>query len=262
MIKIKRFQEITMKVFILNKKKLLSLGLIIILSVIFTSINTVVLVSQNNPKKIPIYSVARPDSKIALTFNCAWGCEDISKILDTLDKYKIKATFFIVGRWAEKYPEELKEIDKRGHEIGAHSYNHAHYKDMSYEEILKDMEKCDVVIENVIGKDIFYVRGGYGEYNDSVIKACEDSGRTYIQWSTDSLDYKLKSPEEILNRVIKNTSSGDIILMHTGTEYTKDALDSILLELLKNYEPVKISDLIFKENYTIDHTGKQIKDNV
>ena len=250
-----------MKVFILNQKKLLSLALIIILTVIFASINTVVLVSQNNPRKIPIYSVERPDSKIALTFNCAWGCEDIVEILDTLDKYNAKATFFIVGTWAEKYPEEVMKIYKRGHEIGAHSYNHAHYKDMSYEEILKDMEKCDAAIENIIKEDISYLRGGYGEYNDDVISACEASGRTYIQWSKDSLDYKAQKPEDILNRVVKNISSGDIILMHTGTDYTKDALDSILLELSKNYEPVKISDLIYKENFTIDHSGKQIKNN-
>ncbi len=246
-----------MKVFILNKTKLISLAFLIIATVIFAGLNTAVMVSQNNPRKIPIYSVKRSDNKIALTFNCAWGNEDIPKILDTLDKYNAKATFFIVGTWAEKYPEELREIKKRGHEIGGHSYNHGHYKKMSYQEISSDIEKCDAVIEGVIGKDISYLRGGYGEYNNDVIAVCEETGRTYIQWSVDSLDYKAKSADEIVNRVLKNTTAGDIILMHTGTEYTAISLDLLLSELSKSYELSNISNLIYKENFTIDHSGKQ-----
>ena len=250
-----------MKVFILNGRKLLYLGLIIISAVIFAGINTVISVSQTSPKKIPIYCVQRPDQKIALTFNCAWGNEDIPAILDSLDKYNAKATFFIVGEWAEKYPNELKEISSRGHEIGGHSYNHGHYQKMSYDEILADMEKCDAAIENVLGKDISYIRGGYGEYSDDVLSACENTGRTYIQWSLDSLDYKSNSADEILNRVLSKTAAGDIILMHTGTQFTAQALDSLLTGLCKKFEPVTVSQLIYTENFTIDNSGRQIPNN-
>lgn len=247
-----------MKVFILNGRKLMLLSIILILSVIFAVFNTSVLVSQNSNKKIPIYSVERNDNKIALTFNCAWGNEDIGQILEILKKHNVKSTFFVVGKWAEKYPDDLKLIASEGHEIGSHSYNHAHYQKMSYDEILADMEKCDSVMENILGRDIFYVRGGYGEYNDDVLTACENSKRTYIQWSVDSLDYKAKSIDDILNRVISKTVNGDIILMHTGTEYTVKALDNLLNELCKSYECVSVSDLIYTEHYTIDHSGKQI----
>ena len=247
-----------MKVFILNRKKLFLLSSIIISAVIFAGVNSIISVSKNSASEIPIYSVMRNDNKISLTFNCAWGNEDIPEILETLENHNVKATFFIVGEWAEKYPDAVKRIYDAGHEIGAHSYNHAHYKKMSYDEILKDMEKCDNAIEKIIEKDIYLVRGGYGEYSDDVLKACKASDRTYIQWSVDSLDYKAKNSDDILNRVTEKTNSGDIILMHTGTEYTYQALDSLIFELKKNHTFVPTSELIYKDDFTIDHSGCQI----
>lgn len=249
-----------MKVFILTRKKLLILSILIILSLLIAGVNTIISVSTSN-KMIPIYSVARPDNKIALTFNCAWGNEDIQKVLDILDNHNAKATFFVVGAWAEKYPDSLKEIYKRGHEIAGHSYNHAHYKNMSYQEILDDLEKCDKAIESVIKKDISLFRGGYGEYSDDVLKVAEKTNRTYIQWSVDSLDYSAKSSDEIIKRVADKTKSGDIILMHTGTDFTASALDDILRNLSENYDFVLVSDLIYKDNFTIDHSGKQAKNS-
>ena len=80
-----------------------------------------------NGREIPIYSVERADNKIALTFDCAWNDDDVDSILDTLDEYGCKATFFVTGDWAEKYGDSLEKICQRGHEIGNHSYNHADY---------------------------------------------------------------------------------------------------------------------------------------
>lgn len=247
-----------MKVFLINAKKLILLSAIIISAVLFAGINTIISVSKDNSKDIPIYSVERADNKIALSFNCAWGDEDMDEILEILKKHNVKSTFFIVGEWAEKYPEALKKIHENGHEIGAHSYSHGHYKDMSYGEILSDMDKCDRVIEDIIKSDIYLVRGGYGEYSNDVLKACRDSERTYIQWSLDSIDYKAKSTDDILNRITPKVNAGDIILMHTGTDYTAKALDVLLQELLKSHTPVTVSELIYKENFTIDHSGRQI----
>lgn len=247
-----------MKIFILTRKKLLLLSVLLVSSLIIVGINTAISVSVNG-KEIPIYSVERNDKKIALTFNSAWGDEDIPKILDVLDKHKVKATFFVVGTWAEKYPESLKKISDSGHEIAGHSYNHAHYKKMNYQEIIKDLEKCDMAIEDVIKKDISLFRGGYGEYSDDVLRAARATGRTYIQWSVDSIDYNAKNSSEIINRVTKKTSSGDIILMHTGTDFTAESLDELLTVLSQNFQLVTVSDLIYTEDFIIDHSGRQIK---
>lgn len=247
-----------MKIFILNKKKIIFLCILIFSAIAFAGINTIVSVSKKSSSEIPIYSVMREDNKIALTFNCAWGNEDIPQILEILKNHNIKSTFFVVGEWAEKYPDDLKKIDSAGHEIGSHSYSHAHYKEMSYNDILKDMDKCDNAIEKTINKNISLIRAGYGEYDNEVLKACKNSGRTYIQWSVDSLDYKAENADSILKRVSDKTNAGDIILMHTGTAYTASALDSMLSVLEKHYSFVPVSELIYKDNFIIDNSGKQI----
>ena len=208
-------------------------------------------------REIPIYSVERDDNRIALTFNCAWSDGDIDRIIETLKKHNADATFFIVGEWAEKYPDSLRKLFDAGFEIGNHSYNHAHYNKMSKADILKDMEKGDSAIENVIGKKPYLFRAAYGEYNNDTVTACDESGRMYIQWSLDSIDYKAGSPDDILNRLLPHTKSGDIILLHSGTEHTADALDTLLSELSKKYTFSNISDMVYKENYKIDGTGRQ-----
>ena len=208
-------------------------------------------------REIPIYSVEREDNKIALTFNCAWSDEDIDKIIEILKKHNADATFFIVGEWAEKYPDSLKKLSDAGFEIGNHSYNHAHYNKMSKSEIFEDMEKGDNAIENVTGKKPILFRSAYGEYNNDVVSACDESGRIYIQWSTDSIDYKANSPEEITNRVLSKVSKGDIILMHSGTKHTANALDTLLSELSRSYSFARISDMIYSGEYRIDGAGRQ-----
>ena len=215
---------------------------------------------KSGTKEIPIYSVKRDDNKISLTFNCAWGDEDIDDILSVLKKYNADATFFVVGTWAEKYPESLLKIHSSGFEIGNHSYNHAHYSKLSKENIIKDIEKGDNAIKTVTNTAPLFFRAAYGEYTNDVIYACNETGRCYIQWSVDSLDYKANSPDEISKRVLEKTKSGDIILMHTGTKYTKDSLEEILSNLTKNFSLVRVSDLVYQDNFKIDVTGKQYKE--
>lgn len=210
-------------------------------------------------REVPIYSVQRNDDRLSLTFNCAWNDDDIDSILKTLDAYDVKCTFFIVGEWAQKYPESVKLIASHGHETANHSYAHDHYSKWSKEQILSDIEKCDALLDGLTGERPTLFRAAYGEYNDTVVQACDESGRYYIQWSVDSLDYKAGSPNEIYNRVVPKAKAGDIILMHTGTEYTAKILPEILAGLTKQYTLCPVSDLIYTENYIIDAAGKQIK---
>lgn len=248
-----------MRFFVIKAKHLL-LGLIA-----FTVITTLFVSTKNLPvflvgnREIPIYSVKRDDNKIALTFNCAWSDDDIENILKTLDAYGVKCTFFIVGDWAMKYPESVKLISDHGHEIANHSYSHSHMMKWSKDKILEDIEKCDALLESITQKKPMLFRAGYGEYNDNMIKACDETGRFYIQWSVDSIDYGDATGNDILNRVINKTKSGDIILMHSGTDNTAKVLPEIISKLSENYTLTTVSDLIYKENYTIDSSGKQIK---
>ena len=124
------------------KHIIIALLIFAVIPIIWFTTSRAVSVFNVNGREIPIYSVERCDNKIALTFDCAWNDDDIDSILDTLDKYNCKATFFVVGDWAEKYSESLKKIYDRGHEIGNHSYNHADYTKMSAEAITADLVSC------------------------------------------------------------------------------------------------------------------------
>ncbi len=249
-----------MNFFVIKLKHIIIAALILVaIPVIWFSTSKAVTVFMVNGREVPIYSVERDDNKIAITFDCAWNDEDIDSILDTLDKYNCKATFFVVGDWVEKYPDALKKISERGHEIGNHSYNHADYTKMSAEAIIADLDKCDAVIEQVTGKKPHLMRAPSGGYNDTVIKAVDKSGRTYIQWSVDGIDYGDALPQDIYDRSVKKTEAGDIILLHNGTKSTANVLPKILEALECKFEFATISELIYADNYIIDNTGRQFQ---
>ena len=246
-----------MKCFVIRSRTLFCVILAaIVLCIGIGTLNSLPVFKVGN-REIPIYCVEREDNKIALTFNCAWNDDDIDNILKTLDAYGAKCTFFIVGDWAQKYPESVKKIVQKGHEIANHSYSHDHYSKWSREKILEDINKCDDLLEEITGTRPTLFRAAYGEYNDDVVLACEESGRYYIQWSVDSIDYGDATADDIYDRVISKTENGSIVLMHTGTQNTAKILPKIISELSKEHELCKVSDMIYKENYIIDATGKQ-----
>ena len=214
--------------------------------------------SSTNEKYLPIYKVQTEEKKVALTMNCAWNADDIDKILEVLEENNIKITFFMVGDWVEKYPDAVKKIYEAGHEIGTHSDTHPHVNHLSYQENIEELEKSNEKIETITGNKTNLYRTPYGEYNQTVIQSAQDTGYYTIQWSLDTLDYTGLTGEEMWNRIKNKIGSGDIILMHNGTEHTADSLDRILKNIKeKGLEVVKISELIYKDNYTIDATGTQ-----
>lgn len=210
-------------------------------------------------REIPIYSVEREDNKIALTFDCAWNDDDIDDIIKTLKDNGVTATFFVTGKWAEQYEDSLNKLSRNGFEIGIHSYNHDDYTKMSADEILADMEKCDKAIMRATGMKPVVVRVPSGAYNNTAVRTIENSGRACVQWSVDGLDYIETTADEIYERAVLKTASGDIILLHNGTELTAKVLPKIIASLKTSYELVNVSDLIYTENYTVDHSGRQHK---
>ena len=249
-----------MKVFVTDKYRVLTFLLIctvIGMGAIFAGEDSVTVSTE--PKIIPIYSVGRDDGKVAITFDCAWGAEDMESILATLKSHNCKATFFVLGTWAEQNPDTMKKIVADGHEIGNHSYNHTHYTAMSQNDMLADIDKCNKAIKDTSGISPTLFRAPSGDYNNSVIETVHSKNMEYIQWSVDSLDWRNLTCEQMLERIMPKTKSGDILLFHNDTGHTAESLDKILTELeKKGFSFLKVSDLIYKDNYTIDHTGRQI----
>lgn len=222
--------------------------------------NNTIETSAGTKKELPIYSVETEEKKVALTINCAWNADDIDKILEVLEKNNVKLTFFMVGDWVEKYPEETKKIYNAGHEIGNHSFSHPHVNNLSAQENENEILKCSKLVEALTGQGTKLYRAPYGEYNDTVIKSARNVNHEAIQWSLDTLDYQGLDGSQMWDRLNTKINAGSIILMHNGTEHTADSLEMLITNIRnKGYEVVKVSDLIYDENYEIDGNGTQKK---
>lgn len=246
--------------FLVITKKHIIIAVCVVLSLV-----TVFAVSRsaiaNSDRKLPIYCVETDKKRIAISFDAAWGNEDTSNLVKTLKKYDVPATFFLVGAWVDKYPESVKEIAKAGNEIGNHSNTHPYMTDLPKTKMIDEITSCNEKIKAIIGVTPVIFRPPYGDYDNIVVETVEECKMKTIQWSVDSHDWMDNATaDSIYNRVVSKVQNGSIILMHNGAKHTPEALPRILETLKKDgYEFVLISDLIMKDNYTIDHTGKQCK---
>ncbi len=209
-------------------------------------------------RQLPIYCVERDQKVCAISFDAAWGADNTGKILDVLDEYGVKTTFFVVSAWAEQYPDTAKLIAARGHELMNHSSKHDHYNALSTEEVAADVTKCNDALEALTGVRPTLMRCPFGEYDDHVIAAVRSLGMEPIQWDVDSLDWKGISAAEITKRVTGKVGNGSIVLFHNAGEHTPEALPEILRCLKqKGYDVVPVSQLLLSGEYTLDHEGRQ-----
>ena len=251
---------------VFNKQKIVTyfVSVLAVLVLFFVAGNIkeekVVETVSGSEKLLPIYNVETDEKKVAFTMNCAWNADDIDSILETLEKNNVKITFFMVGEWIDKYQEAAKKIYEAGHEIANHSDTHKHVNNLSYEENVEEIKKANEKIKNITGKENILYRAPYGEYNNTVVKAAKENGYIPIQWNLDTLDYTGLTGEEMWKRLDKKLKNGDIILSHNGTAHTADSLDMLIKNIKKKgFEIVKISDLIYEDNYKININGTQIK---
>lgn len=252
--------------FIFNKEKIMSyfvafstVAVLFTMSIIVNNKQTLE-VSNSTNENLPIYNVQTEENAVSLTMNCAWNADDIDSILDTLNKCNVKITFFIVGDWADKYPEVVKKISENGHEIGNHSNTHPHVNKLNIDKNCEEITKCSEKLKNITGKEVNLYRCPYGEYNNTVINAANSLNYYSIQWSLDTLDYTGLTGNEMWNRLDRKLKKGDIILMHNGTKHTADSLELLIKNIQsKGLEIKKVSDILYKDNYKINENGTQIK---
>ncbi len=216
--------------------------------------------SASLQKNLPIYSVQTDEKKVAITFDAAWTNQDTEKLIKILKKHNAVATFFIVGDWAEKFPESVEAFHKAGHTIANHSDTHKAFSKCSREEIREEIENCNKKLEKITGDKVTHLRAPSGDYTNESLEVAKSLGMETIQWSIDSLDYRGLTVDEIVERVVSPIENGSIILFHNGVDNTAESLDKILTTLsAEGYSFVSVDDMIYKNNYYIDHTGKQHK---
>lgn len=207
---------------------------------------------------VPIYSVETTEKKVALTFDAAWGSDKTLSIVNTLKESNLKATFFLVGFWTEENKDKVKQIDEAGFDIGTHSNTHPKMSNLSKSQIQSELSISMKLISDITGKPVKFFRPPFGDYNDTLVSTATELGLKTIQWDVDTLDWKGISANEILDRVKANVKNGSIILCHNNSDHIVEALP-LLISYLKSegYSIVKLSELVYDDNYYVDGNGLQ-----
>lgn len=209
-------------------------------------------------RELPVYNVDTEEKVLSISFDAAWGRANTEGILDILDQYDVKTTFFLVGFWAEKHPDLVAELVARGHEIGNHSATHPHMAQLTHAQIREELRQCSELVRSITGKPTTLFRPPYGEYNDSVVKVSREEGYECVQWNVDSLDWKNLGTEDMVNKCTRKVSPGDIVLFHNDSKYILEALPRILEYYTQaGYRIIPVSQLLLEGETWIDHTGKQ-----
>lgn len=181
-----------MKIVVLTRRSLIFGALVVALcAALIVSVSVLVpkvVAASAAGRKLPIYSVERPDKTVAISFDAAWGNEDTQTLINILNQYKIHATFFVVGQWVDKYPESVKALADAGNEVMNHSDTHPHMTSLSREKMLAQITACDDKLQKITGVRPILFRPPYGDYNNTLVETLESSGHYPIQWSVDTLD--------------------------------------------------------------------------
>lgn len=195
----------------------------------------------------PVYQGQTAEQKVAIAVNVDWGEEVLPDMLQVLEQNNVKATFFVTGRFAEKFPELVQQIAAAGHEIGNHGYKHPHPDQLSVAQNQKDITQSEAILEKLTGSKPTLYAPPYGEHGQTCLQAAEQCGYTTILWTVDTVDWEQPAPshDTLVQRVTGDKlTSGAILLMHPKT-HTAEALPDIISTIkAKGYQCVKVSEVL------------------
>lgn len=190
-------------------------------------------------------SVEEPN--IALTFNISWGEERVHDILDMLKKEEVQATFFLSGEWAERHPAIVEKIAEYKHEIGMLGYRYKSYVEQDIEQVQRDLYLAQETFGKIGYENLKLLRTPSGHFNEEVLELAKSMGFEVVHWNVNPNDWENPGTENIVDTVMKSTSSGDILLLHASdsAKQTAGALETILPGLKnKGFSFVPISELM------------------
>lgn len=252
-----------MRILVVKKGTIIRAAVFVLL-VVGAIVYTQVALSDATPvvsqaESMPICSVATDEKVVALTFDTAFGDEDYTEqILTTLREEGARSTFFVMGLWANEYPEKLDYILRGGHEIASHSMNHTRYPDLPANEIVYDASGAADLIFEKTGYDTTLLRLPYGAFNSESIMVLESEGYIPLKWSLDSKDWKGYAADKITDGVLAEVEPGDIIMFQNNMAATPEALPGIILGLREQgYKIVTVSDLLLDGDCIVDAKGTQ-----
>ncbi|MGB9680349.1 MAG: polysaccharide deacetylase family protein [Thermoanaerobacteraceae bacterium] len=196
---------------------------------------------------------------VALTFDDGPSYEYTQKYVDILKSLDIKATFFVIGKNAEKYPKLLKYISENGNEIGLHSYSHFNMTKLKPEQIVDELYKNQKIVVDATSEKPTLFRPPYGAYNKTLLEISDALGLNVVLWNVDPDDWQSPGVQSVVNRVLNHVKDGSVILMHEGKPNTLAALPQLIIKLKeKGYSFVTVSELLnYNKNIITENNENQ-----
>lgn len=219
--------------------------------VIVLMISTLTLITINNAKTIHtqadtrvIYSGDENKNSVCFMINVYQNEDCVRNILDILDLYNCKTTFFIGGSWAVKNIDLVKEIYTRGHELGNHGFYHKDQDTLDFDGNVQEIKMCHEVVSKNLGIEMTLFAPPSGAYNITTVDAATSLNYKTIMWTHDTIDWRDQNADLIYNRATKNLSNGDLILMHP-TKKTVEALTNIISTAINSgFNPTTVSNCL------------------
>lgn len=234
-----------MQIFYMKKSSLKLWGIGVAMVVILAIIAGIFYKSPRATLAEPIYQGDSSKKQVAIVINVDWGEDIVPKMVEVLAEKDAKATFFITGRFAEKYPDIVRQIATSGQEIENHGYAHPHPDKLSVEDNATEIRKTEEILQNITGEKTKFFAAPYGEHSKNVLQAVSDNDYQLIMWTLDTIDWRDSELDVIIERASgEKVVNGAIILMHPK-EHTLEALPQIIDNLrTKGYTLVGIAELV------------------
>ncbi|MCM1497451.1 MAG: polysaccharide deacetylase family protein [Clostridium sp.] len=190
----------------------------------------------SNPEEVDLNA-----PMVALTFDDGPNPQSTQRILDVLGSNYSRATFFVVGTNAEKYPEMLQVIASSGCEIGNHTYGHAKLTDLSEQDVEEQIDKVNRAVRKATGSDTTVIRPPYGAYDDNLLSQLQEP---VVLWDLDTEDWDSRNAQTIVENVLSKIKDGDIVLMHDIYDSTAEAIEILVPKLKEQgYQIVTVSEM-------------------
>lgn len=192
------------------------------------------------------------EKQIALTFDSGWEYDQTRQLLQILEDYQVRGTFFLRGGWVEDHPELALEIAGKGHQIESHSMAHGHMGSMTREEMEADIRAANEIYQRVLGIAPTMFRPPYGEFNDLLLTVLKEQEYQYaVMWTVDSHDWaetmngNQVTKQYVIDRVLARASDNGVVLMHVGGLKTIEALPEIINGLRDaGYQLVTLEEIL------------------
>ena len=190
-----------------------------------------------------IYNGNKEKKQISLMFNVYENTEVVYGIIEVLERYNARCTFFVGGCWADDNAEALKKIVDSGNEVANHGYFHKDHKKLTYEQNKKEIVNTEKVVYALCGAKTTLFAPPSGSYSKTTVSCAEDLGYKVIMWTKDTIDWRDKDTSLIYRRATQNISNGDLILMHP-----KEQTLQILPKILEYYANLGYNAIIVSDN--------------